>query len=75
MTEDGFNVERTDDIYSFASTKFIITYPDGHVGQLWSPPWHEWDDEEEDRRTLEAARKLFALGEHNKPDAKVRTDT
>jgi hypothetical protein len=71
-TDDGFTLERTGNVFSFASTEYRVTYPDGHVGTLWSPPWHEDDDDVEDAKALEAAREMFRQGIHNKPDAKVR---
>jgi hypothetical protein len=59
-------IERTEDIYSFASTKFLVTYPDGHVGTVWSPPWHELAPPEEEAAALEYAKGLYMKGEHKK---------
>ena len=64
-TDDGFTLEKTGNVFSFASTEYRVTYPDGHVGSLWSPPWHELD--EEDAAALETARRWFAEGIHNLP--------
>jgi hypothetical protein len=66
-TDDGFTLERTGNIFSFASTEYRVTYPDGHVGSLWSPPWHELDDDEEDSEALRTARRWFAEGIHDQP--------
>ena len=68
---DDLKIERTGNIFSFASTEFRVTYPDGHVGTIWSPPWHEMDDEEEDAAALEYARKMFAEGKHKDRGKKV----
>jgi hypothetical protein len=57
-------IERTGNIYSFASTEYRVTYPDGHVGTIWSPPWHEEDDKEEDRLALVYATKLWESRKH-----------
>lgn len=56
-------VERTGRLYSFASTEYSAVYPDGSVEFVWSPPWHEWDDEEEDRRILEFVRTQWQDGD------------
>lgn len=66
-TEDGFTLERTGKIFSFASTEYRVTYPDGHVGVIWSPPWHELDDDEEDSEALKTVQRWFAEGIHNLP--------
>lgn len=71
---EGFIIERTGNIFSFASTEFRVTYPDGHVGTIWSPPWHELDDAEEDAAALEAARKLWAADTHKDRKGKVRVE-
>jgi len=65
-TEDGFILERTG-MFLFASTAYRVTYPDGHVAVLWSPPWHELDDDEEGVEALKTARRWFAEGIHNLP--------
>lgn len=44
----GYKSERTDDLYSIASTKFIVTKPDGSAEDVWSPPWHQLDDKAEE---------------------------
>ena len=66
-SRDGFTLERTGNIFSFAATEYRVTYPDGHVGSLWSPPWHELDDDEEYSEALKVARRWFAEGVHNLP--------
>ena len=71
MSDDGFKVERTGNVFSFASSEYRVTYPDGVVGTLWSPPWHELTDDEEDAAALEAAKRMFADGKHNQPKASV----
>ena len=74
MTSDGFTLKRTGNIFSFASTEFLVTYPDGHVGTIWSPPWHELDDAEEDAAALAAAKEMFQQGKHKTPKASVRVE-
>jgi len=56
---DEVRIERTGNIFSFAATEYKAVFPDGTETSIWSPPWHEWDDEEEDRRSLEYAQKLW----------------
>lgn len=58
------NVRRTGRTFSFSSSEFEIVYPDGHVGTLWSPPWHEWPEEEEFEQARQQAQKLFAANKH-----------
>jgi hypothetical protein len=58
-------IERTGNIYGIASTEYRVTYPDGYIGSLWSPPWHELDDKEEDEAALKEAKRLFSLGLHS----------
>lgn len=57
-------ISRTGRIYSFASTEYSVTYPDGHIGTIWSPPWHEMDDNEEDEAARRYAESLFRAGNH-----------
>lgn len=70
-TDDGFRIERTGNVYSIASTEYRVTYPDGHVGTIWSPPWHDLDDDEEDAAALAAARKFFEAGTHKERGARA----
>lgn len=60
----GLTLRRTGNIFSFASTEYEVVYPDGHVGAVWSPPWHEWDDDEEDERARDYAEQNFRNGTH-----------
>lgn len=57
-------VTRTGEAFSFASNKFRVEYPDGYVGALWSPPWHEMEPDEEFRTAEAMARRLYAEGRH-----------
>ena len=66
-TEDGYILERTGNIFSFASTEYRVTYPDGHIGTIWSPPWHELDDDEENNEALKTARRWYEQKIHNLP--------
>jgi hypothetical protein len=55
-------VERTGRAFSLASSEFRVTYPDGHVGTLWSPPWHEMTDSEEEAEALRVATEKWRDG-------------
>jgi hypothetical protein len=57
-------VERTGNIFSIASSEFRVTYPDGHIGSVWSPPWHNMPPEEEEAAAVRYAKELFAEGRH-----------
>jgi hypothetical protein len=52
-------VERTGNCYSIASSEYLVTFPDGSIETIWSPPWHEWEEDEEDAKALEYACKLW----------------
>ena len=41
----NIRIERTGEVFSFASTEYRVFYPDGTEWRLWSPPWHEMDDD------------------------------
>lgn len=51
-------VFRTGQIYSFASSQFLIIYPDKTFSTLWSPTWHELSKEEEFAKAEEMAVKM-----------------
>jgi hypothetical protein len=55
----NLKVERTGRQYSIASSEYLITFPDGTQETIWSPPWHEYTEEEEDKRTLYHAMCLW----------------
>lgn len=57
-------VERTGKVFSLASSEYKVTYPDGHVSTIWSPPWHETTKGEEEQAALAYARKLYSEGRH-----------
>lgn len=57
-------IERTGEVFSFSSNEFRVTYPDGYVGTIWSPPWHEMTEEQETEEARKQAVKLFEQGEH-----------
>jgi len=46
------NIQRTGNVFSVAGSEFIVTV-DGNEYKLWSPPWHEWNQIEEEVRTVE----------------------
>lgn len=61
---DEIKIERTGNVHSIASSEFKVTYPDGHTGTLWSPPWHEMTEEEESAAAMGEARKRWLLMDH-----------
>lgn len=61
---EEIRVERTGEIFSIASSQFRVTYPDGHVGTIWSPPWHELDDAAEEAAARAKAAEWFDAGTH-----------
>ena len=61
---DEIQIERTGEIFSIASSEFRVTYPDGHVGTIWSPPWHEMSDADEEANARATAAKWFDAGTH-----------
>ena len=61
---DAIKIERTGDLFSFASTEYRVTYPDGYIGSIWSPLWHELDDDEEDAEALRYAQDQWGKRTH-----------
>jgi len=55
------SVRRTGRLYSIASSEFEATFPDGTTLLFWSPPWHEWDGEQEERNAIEYARSEWGI--------------
>ncbi len=70
----GFRIERTGNCFSISSNEFRVTYPDGHMGLIWSPPWHEMSEAEEEAAALKAARRMYAEGKHKTPNS-VRVES
>lgn len=71
---NDIKVERTGEIYSFASVQFIATMPNGDKVSIWSPPWASrkvmvngeeyeenlpYDDPKQDEGALKYAHKLW----------------
>lgn len=71
-SHDGFRISRTGNCFSFSSNEFSVTFPDGHIDTIWSPPWHELSEHEEDLAALSAAREMYRKNIHKEPKAKVR---
>jgi hypothetical protein len=61
-------VLKTGEIYSIASTEYIIIFPDGTGETLWSPPWHELSEEEEDIEALRIAKEKWEIRLQSKKD-------
>lgn len=57
-------VHRTSNSYSLSSNEFEVSYPDGYIGKIWSPPWHELSPEEEELKAKEYALNLYIEGKH-----------
>lgn len=62
------SVERTGNIFSIAGSEYLATFPDGSTQTFWSPPWHDYDSEEEDANALLYAAQQYA------EKIKVKTD-
>lgn len=67
-------IRRTGNIFSIASSEFEVTYPDGFVGRIWSPPWHDLEPEDEERQALQVATQWFLEGRHRDADVKGSLD-
>lgn len=63
MTKDII-IQRTGKVFSIASSEFEVTYPDGVVGKIWSPPWHEMSPKEEEIAGKNYAEELYRNGMH-----------
>ena len=59
MSDASVRVERTGNVFSFAATEYRVAFPDGATVLIWSPPWHEMGDAEEDAAALEYASALW----------------
>jgi hypothetical protein len=57
MTTGIIRIERTGNTYSFASSEFLVTWPDGTCETVWSPPWHQWDKRHESKEAYRWAVK------------------
>lgn len=57
-------VEATGNIYSIASREFRVIYPDGSIGTIWSPPWHEMGEEDEIKEARRYAMQLYNQRKH-----------
>lgn len=71
---ERITIRRTGNIFSIASTEYEVTYPDGVVGSIWSPPWHEDDDDVEDAKALEAAKLFWEQQTHRDKEGIVRVE-
>jgi hypothetical protein len=52
-------VERTGRARYMASTEYDVTFPDGSKQRIWSPPWHDHNNREEDENALKYAQNLW----------------
>lgn len=57
--DEQITVERTGNIFSFAASEYLVTFPNGDKTRIWSPPWHEMKKNEEDISALEFAKKIW----------------
>jgi hypothetical protein len=63
-------INRTGAVYSFSSVQWEVTYPDGFVGYIWSPPWSDldYDDPQQDAGAMRYVCQLWEKKEHMKTD-------
>lgn len=59
MSEFVVSVERTGNVYSIASSEFLVTFVDGSTMSVWSPPWNDMTPEEEEAGALRYAEKSY----------------
>lgn len=57
--ETGVSVEKTGYMYSFNGKEYLALFPDGTTMTIGSPPWNEFDEEEEDEGALEYAVSVW----------------
>ena len=50
---------RTGRVVSIAGSQFLVTFPNGDQISLWSPPWHEMDQDEEYKGAVTEASQLW----------------
>ncbi len=55
----NIKVERTGKIYSIASSEYLVTFPDGTQQTIWSSPWNNYTEDEEDAEALKYAENLW----------------
>jgi hypothetical protein len=54
-------IQRTGKVYSIAASEYLITFPNGFQQTIWSPPWNDFTEKEEDDHALEYAEMLWEL--------------
>lgn len=54
------SVKRTGNIFSIAGSEYLVTFPGGTTSKIWSPPWNDFDPEEEDANALLYAAQQYA---------------
>jgi len=59
MSEFVVSVERTGNVYSIASSEFLVTFVDGTTMNVWSPPWNDMTPEEEEAGAVGYAEKQY----------------
>ena len=59
MSLNDMKVERTGNQFSIASNEYLVTYPNGTKGIIWSPPWNDYTPEKEDEEALKYAVELW----------------
>lgn len=48
LMDAGYSATRTGRGFSIASSEFLVEKPSGEKESVWSPPWNEYDDQEEE---------------------------
>ncbi len=59
-------LKRTGAKYSFSSVQWEVTYPDGVISYIWSPPWSDldYDDPKQDEGALRYAQQQWEEKTH-----------
>lgn len=73
---NNIKVERTGRLYSFSGVEYIVHFPNGDVGLIWSPPWNDtMNEEEKDVGAVKYALHLWDTKEYKaKTKEEVETE-
>lgn len=61
------SVKRTGRAFSIASHEYEITLSDGRIETVWSPPWNDFNSEQEDAGALAYAKGTYETEEDDAP--------
>lgn len=62
MSNKVKEVKRTGKVFSISGSEFEVTMEDGTIHILWSPPWHNMSEEEEEEKALQKAKEIHENG-------------